>query len=67
MSEITLQGLRGGSAIMKEDLEKIYKDIRNKKLKIDKIITETFNLKEINKAISKLKSGRILGRASVKI
>ncbi len=67
MSEITLQGLRGGSAIMKEDLEKIYKDIRNKKLKIDKIITETFNLREINKAISKLKSGKILGRASVKI
>jgi Zn-dependent alcohol dehydrogenase len=67
MNEITLQGLRGGSAIMKEDLVQIYKDIRSKKLKIDKVVTETFDLKEINKAISKLRKGEILGRASVKI
>ena len=66
MNENTIYGLRGGSAIMKIDLPKIYRDIKNKKL-LNEIVSDSFKLKDINLAITKLKKGEILGRSVVKI
>lgn len=67
MNENTIYGIRGGSTIMKKDLPKIYKDIRLKKLFLKKLISNTFDFKDINVAINKLKLGKIIGRAVIKI
>jgi Zn-dependent alcohol dehydrogenase len=67
MNENTIYGIRGGSTIMKKDLPQVYKDIYSKKLHLHKLVTNTFNFKDINKAIMKLESGKIIGRAVIKI
>jgi S-(hydroxymethyl)glutathione dehydrogenase/alcohol dehydrogenase len=67
MNENTIYGIRGGSAIMKVDLPKIYKDIKNKKLYLNRIVSNTYKLKDINLAINKLKNGKILGRSVISI
>ena len=67
MNENTIYGIRGGSAIMKVDLPKIYKDIKNKKLYLNRIVSNTYKLKDINLAIDKLKNGKILGRSVISI
>ena len=67
MNENTIYGIRGGSAVMKVDLPKIYKDIKNRKLYLNKIVSDTYKLKDINLAINKLKKGKILGRSVISI
>ena len=67
MNENTIYGIRGGSAIMQVDLPKIYKDIKNKKLYLNQIVSDTYKLKDINNAINKLKNGKILGRSVISI
>ncbi len=67
MNENVIYGIRGGSAIMKTDLPKIYKDINEKKLYLNKIIGKSYELKNINLALKNLKQGKILGRSVIKI
>ena len=52
---------------MKNDLPKIYKDIKNRKLYLNQIVSDTYKLKDINLAINKLKKGKILGRSVISI
>ena len=67
MNENTIFGVRGGSAVMKVDLPKIYKDIKKRKLYLNKIVSNTYKIKDINLAINKLKNGKILGRSVISI
>ena len=67
LNEQTIKGIRGGSVKMKSDLPKIYKDLKNKKIKMNIIISEVFDFYQIKYAINKLKKGKILGRAVIKI
>ena len=52
---------------MKVDLPKIYKDIKKRKLYLNKIVSNTYKIKDINLAINKLKNGKILGRSVISI
>ena len=52
---------------MKSDLPKIYKDLKNKKIKMNIIISEVFDFYQIKYAANKLKKGKIFGRAVIKI
>ena len=65
--KILYMELGGGSAVMKNDLPKIYKDIKNRKLYLNQIVSDTYKLKDINLAINKLKKGKILGRSVISI
>lgn len=67
MNENTIYGIRGGSTIMKRDLPKIYNDIKLKKLQLNKLISNTYDFKDINIAIKQLSLGNIIGRAVIKI
>lgn len=67
MNENTIYGIRGGSTIMQKDLPQVYKDIHSKKLHLHKLITNTFDFTDTNKAIMRLKAGKIIGRAVIKI
>ena len=67
LNEQTIKGIRGGSVRLKKDLPKIYKDLRNKKIKMEIIISKVFDFTRVKFAVNKLKQGKIFGRAVIKI
>ena len=67
LNEQSIVGLRGGSVKMKKDLKTIYNHMKNNQLKIKKYVKKNYKSSQINEALQELKSGKILGRASVEI
>lgn len=67
MSEKKIIGSRGGSCIPHRDFKKFLTHYKNGKMKLKQIVTKKYKLNEINKALNDLKSGKILGRAIIKI
>ena len=67
LNEQSIVGLRGGSVKMKKDLKIMYNHMKNNKIKINKYVKKNYKISQINEALQELKSGKILGRASVEI
>ena len=56
----------GGDTIPDEDIPRYVRLVQNKKIKLNKLITHEFSLKEINKALKIFRSGKA-GRILVKL
>jgi Zn-dependent alcohol dehydrogenase len=67
MGQKTIIGSRGGGVVPKVDFAKFYKDIKNKKFYLNKVVTNVYKLSEVNEALNNLKNQKILGRSIIKI
>ena len=67
MGQKTIIGSRGGGVIPKIHFPKFYTDIIKGKLLLKQVVTNVFKLDQINLALKLLKTGKILGRAIIRI
>jgi S-(hydroxymethyl)glutathione dehydrogenase / alcohol dehydrogenase len=63
----TIIGSHGGETKPSEDIPKYVKLIKAKILCLEKLITHTFRLEEINVAIEEMRSGKITGRCMISL
>ena len=62
----TIVGSHGGDINPEEDIIRYLKLINNKSINLEKLISDYYDLKDINIAISKIVEGRISGRIMIK-
>ncbi len=62
----TLSVSHGGDTIPDKDIPRYVRLVKNKKIKLNKLITHEFSLKEINKALKLFRSGKA-GRILIKL
>ena len=60
-------GSEGGDSKPEIDIPRIIKLIKNKKIKLDNIISKIYTLDNINKAIKDVKTGKIDGKCIIKL
>ncbi len=63
----TLTGSHGGEAVPHEDIPRFQRMLDNKQLHFDEVISDTFELSQINTAIEAMKSGQTAGRCLIKM
>jgi S-(hydroxymethyl)glutathione dehydrogenase/alcohol dehydrogenase len=61
-----LKGSHGGGSIPDNDIPRYIRLIKNKKMTLENLITQEFNLSEINKALDLCRSGKA-GRVVIKL
>ena len=64
---ITVKDSEGGLTDPTVDIPRYVNLYQNKLLKLDSLITNTYNLSDINKAISDMKSGKVIGKCIFKM
>ena len=62
----TIVGSHGGDINPEEDIIRYLKLINNKSINLEKLISDYYDLKDINIAISKILGGEISGRIMIK-
>jgi S-(hydroxymethyl)glutathione dehydrogenase/alcohol dehydrogenase len=65
--EKTISGSHGGETSPSMDIPNYIRLYRNGKLNLDHLITDRFNLEEINIALDKMRSGKIVGRCLIEM
>lgn len=63
----TLKGSHGGETIPQEDIIRYFRLYQGGMLLLRPLITDRFNLTEINEAIAQMKNGKITGRCLIKL
>ena len=59
-------GSHGGETVPQIDIPRINKLYLEKRIKLKNLISKTYNLNEINTAISDIRNGLVSGRVSIK-
>lgn len=62
-----LSGSHGGDAIPQSDIPRFYQLYRNGRIKLRELITDYFNLDQINEAIAGMRSGKVRGRCLIRM
>lgn len=62
-----LSGSHGGEANPSEDIPRYYQLFKNKQIKLEELITETYSLEKINDAITRMRSGEASGRCLIQM
>tara|TARA_X000001036_G_scaffold408260_1_gene418405 strand:- start:808 stop:1860 length:1053 start_codon:yes stop_codon:yes gene_type:complete len=65
--EKILTGSHGGETQPEKDILRYLKLYQNGKLKLDGLVTDRFNLNEINRAITLMNEGKVTGRCLIKV